>query len=334
MAASLNYSDTVPHRVAVLLLPDFPLMAFSSTIEPLRAANLLHGDVLFEWRCLSLDGSAVVSSCGIRIDCDEALGQSTWAQTLIVCAGPLLSPEECKHYHSGLNQHAQRDCTLAGFSSGAVLLGSAGLLDGYRCTAHWEFIDSFAERFPRVEVVDQLYVIDRKRLTCSGGTAALDMMLGLISQEHGSKLSIDVAHWFMHDKTRDADERQHKVEEAMLARKSAKLAAAIQIMRANLEDPVAPKELARQVCCSLRQLERLFKQHQETTLQSYYVALRLDQARRYITQTGLPLFDIVVAVGFTTQSYFSKCYRDRFGISPTHDRKKHSELGQQLTSRL
>lgn len=314
-----------PYRIAMLLLPEFPLMAFSSTIEPLRAANLLRGEPLFEWRCLSLDGAPVMSSSGIAIDCEEALSQSSWAQTLIVCAGPLLSTEDCKLYHSGLKKHAQRDCTLAGVSSGAVLLGSAGLLDGYRCTAHWEYIDSFAERFPCADVVDQLYVIDRKRLTCSGGTAAMDMMLGLISQEHDSKLSTDVAHWFIHDKTREADERQHKAEEAQQAQQSTKMAAAIRLMRENLEEPIPPNELANHVSCSLRQLERLFKKHQQTTLQSYYLALRLDQARRHVTQTGLPLFDIVIAVGFASQSHFSKCYRDRFGITPALDRKQQSE---------
>lgn len=316
-----------PHRIALLLLPDFPLMAFSSTIEPLRAANLLRGETLFEWRCLSLDGAAVMSSSGIPINCEEALSLSNWAQTLIVCAGPLLDTDDCKLYHTGLKKHAQRGCTLAGVSSGAVLLASADLLDGYRCTAHWEFIDSFAERFPRAEVVDQLYVIDRNRLTCSGGTAAMDMMLGLISQEHDSKLSTDVAHWFIHDKTREAGERQHKAEEAQLAQQSTKMAAAIRLMRDNLEDPISPNELAAQVSCSLRQLERLFKKHQETTLQSYYLALRLDQARRHVTQTGLPLFDILIAVGFASQSHFSKCYRDRFGITPAVDRKQHSESG-------
>ncbi|MGB0867217.1 MAG: AraC family transcriptional regulator, partial [Granulosicoccaceae bacterium] len=173
-AISSNSVDT-PYRVAMLLMPDFPLMAFSSTIEPLRAANLLRGEQLFEWRCVSLDGEPVLSSSGISINCEEKVDDSHWAQILIVCAGPLISQEECKRYHRGLNLHAKRGCTLAGISSGAVVLGSAGLLDGYRCTAHWEYIDSFAERFPLAEVIDQLYVIDRKRLTCSGGTAAMDM---------------------------------------------------------------------------------------------------------------------------------------------------------------
>ncbi|MGB0867720.1 MAG: helix-turn-helix domain-containing protein, partial [Granulosicoccaceae bacterium] len=135
----------------------------------------------------------------------------------------------------------------------------------------------------------------------------------------------DIAHWFMHDKTREAEQRQHKVEEAQLARQSTKMAAAIRLMRENLEDPIPPLELAKHANCSLRQLERLFKKHQQTTLQGYYLSLRLDQARRYVTQSGMPLFDIVVAVGFVSQSHFSKCYRDKFGLSPAVDRKQNSE---------
>ena len=131
--------------------------------------------------------------------------------------------------------------------------------------------------------------------------------LQLISEIHDTKLSEDIAHWFMHGKTRQIEERLHKAEEAAMERQPRKMAA-IRIMRENIEDPFPLSELAKRSHSSQRQLERLFKKHQNTTLKGYYLALRLDQAHRYITQSGMPLFDIVIAVGFMSQSHFSQCY--------------------------
>ncbi len=313
-----------PHRIAVVLLPDFPLMAFSNITEPLRAANRLSGQALYQWNCLSLDGEAVSCSSGISLGCTGKLKDPDKYNTVFVCSGLPVNQDAHKPYHHSLWQHANRGSTLGGVSSGSLVLASAGLLDDHQCTVHWEYIVSFAESYPHLDIVDQLFVMDRKRFSCSGGTAAMDMMLAMIAQEHGNALAAEVASQFIHDRSRSAGEHQRLAEDALNARQSVKMAAAINLMRKNLDEPLAPHSLAKRVNLSLRQLERLFKKHKESTPQHYYLAMRLDQARRYVTQTGRPLYDIAVAVGFVSQSHFSKCYRERFGMTPMQDRNNTS----------
>ncbi len=312
--------NTPVHRMAVVLMPDFPLMAFSNITEPLRAANRLSGKQLYSWNCLSLDGEEVSCSSGITLGCTGKLSDSEKYQTVLVCSGLPVSQESIKPYHHGLWQHANRGSTLGGVSSGSLVLASAGLLDNHQCTIHWEYIVSFAESYPQLDIVDQLYVMDRKRYSCSGGTAAMDMMLAMIAEEHGNTLAAEVASQFIHDRTRSASEHQRLAEDALNARQSQKMAAAINLMRSNLDEPLAPHRLAERVNLSLRQLERLFKKHKALTPQHYYLAMRLDQSRRFVTQTARPLYDIAVAVGFVSQSHFSKCYRERFGMTPMQDR--------------
>lgn len=305
-------------------MPDFPLMAFSNITEPLRAANRLSGQPLYQWDCLSLDGQAVTSSSGIEIVCTAKLSASTRYHTVLVCSGLPLNQDSLKPYHHSLWQHANRGSVMGGVSSGSLVLASAGLLDDHQCTVHWEYIVSFTESYPHLDIVDQLFVMDRKRYSCSGGTAAMDMMLAMIAQENGNALAAEVASQFIHDRTRSASEHQRLAEDALNARQSVKMAAAINLMRRNLDEPLAPHEIAEGVNLSLRQLERLFKKHKESTPQHYYLAMRLDQARRYVTQTGRPLYDIAVAVGFVSQSHFSKCYRERFALTPMQDRNNTS----------
>ena len=65
------------------------------------------------------------------------------------------------------------------------------LLDDRRCTIHWEHIDGLSEEFPNLDITNDLFEIDGNRVTCSGGTASLDMILNLITQTHGAALAAD-----------------------------------------------------------------------------------------------------------------------------------------------
>src|SRR5690606_29074019 len=104
-----------------------------------------------------------------------------------------------------------RRLAFYGTSIGAVCTGSwilakAGLLEGHRCTIHWENYESFREEFPSLEVTQELFEIDRNRFTCAGGTAAIDMMLALISAKKGGEIAALVTDELIHHRMRDATE--------------------------------------------------------------------------------------------------------------------------------
>src|SRR5690606_1750211 len=96
------------------------------------------------------------------------------------------------------------------------ILARAGLLDGYRCTIHWENIAALVEDFPELDVTSELFEVDRNRFTCAGGTAALDMMLNLIALQHGHELAAAVSDQFMHERIRDRHDQQRMALPARL----------------------------------------------------------------------------------------------------------------------
>lgn len=65
---------------------------------------------------------------------------------------------------------------------GALLLASAGLLDGYSATTHWAFIPCL-KAFPEIKVADGYprYVVDRNRVTGGGISSGLDEALELVA---------------------------------------------------------------------------------------------------------------------------------------------------------
>jgi len=201
------------------------------------------------------------------------------------------------------------------------VLARAGLLDGYRCTLHWENIASMREAFPRVVVSYELFEIDRDRFTSAGGTAPLDMMLNLITQQIGADTATAVSEAFACERIRGRHDRQRIPLQLRLGTSQPKLIETVSIMESNIEEPISLDELARHVGVSRRQLERLFQKHLSCVPTRYYLELRLARARQLLLQTSISIVDVAFACGFVSAPHFSKCYRDYFGIPPREERR-------------
>ena len=314
-------AQSPPRRIGLLLVPGFPMMAFSSAVEPLRAANLVSGRTLYQWHLLSPDGEAVQASNGIPVVPDGPMAEAPALHALFVCSG--LDPQGFDHPRAfaWLRERAQSGTPLGALSTGTFALARAGLLAGYRCTTHWEFLPALAEGYPGIEVSTGLLEIDRDRYTSAGGTAAMDLMLHLIARDHGDALAAAVSNNFLHGRIRAPADRQPMTEQIRLRTRAPKLAAAIDLMQVHVEHPLSTAELAARIGMSRRQLERLCQLHLGCTPRDYYMQLRLEHARVLLLETGLSLLNVALASGFTSQSHFGACYRHHFGHSPGTERR-------------
>lgn len=296
------------------------MLSFTATVEPLRSANRMSGQELYCWEIFSVDGEPVRSSSGITLIPDRGIDNVEDCPVVIVSAGIDPQSYDNKHAFSWLRHMARHGTRIGGTSGGAYILAKAGLLDGYRCTIHWEYLTGFAEEFPELDVTTKLFEIDRDRFTSAGSGATLDMMLYLISQQHGHDLSVAVAEQFSYMATNDPEAPQRMPVRQRLRISHPKLIAVIEQMEGNLEDPIDRDDLARSVGLSVRQVERLFIKYLKTTPAKYYMELRLKRARLLLSQTSMSILDVSVACGFVSASHFSKCYREMFNHPPRQER--------------
>ena len=309
-----------PQEFGYLVLPQFSLLNLGSAMDPLRAANRLSGRRLYSWRVISMAGAQVPASNGVDIVVNATLSEIERIANLIVVAG--MEPQRYAQpaVLARLRRLARTGCRLGAVSTGSYVLAKAGLLEGYRCTIHWESLSAFREAFPELDATQELYEIDRDRITCSGGTAAIDLMLRLIGLEHGRDLATAVAEQFIHSQIRDKQEPQRMALRSRLGAAHPKLLAVVGLMEEHLEDPLPRSDLARRVGLSTRQLERLFRSYLRRTPTRYYLELRLQRARGLLTQSSMSVLDVAMACGFVSASHFSKCYRDYFKRTPREDR--------------
>ena len=310
-----------PLKVGFLLIPNFSMLAFASAIEPLRAANRMSGDTLFSWIVASPDGMQSRASNHVKTEVD---GDSTIladCHIVFVCAGLDVKAQSDKSILNMLRRLDRQGAVIGAICTGTYLMAAAGLLDDRRCTIHWENIDGLAEEFPLLEITNELFEIDDTRITCSGGTASLDMILYMIGQIHGQTLAAQVSDQFIHDRIRDPSDRQRMELRSRLGVSHPKLLAVVDYMEQGLEEPLSQTELAQKANLSTRQLERLFRNYLSTTPTRYYLNLRLARARHLLRQTSMSILSIALACGFVSASHFSKCYREVYGRTPRAERQ-------------
>ena len=299
-------------------------MSFASAVEPLRSASRLADAPLYRWRLFSPNCGTVQASNGLTAVPEGRLEEAPPLDALIVCAGLGVAEFRDARTFAALRRLARMGVHLGGISTGSLVLARAGLLDGYRCTIHWENLEAFRDEFPDIEVTGALYEIDRSRFTCAGGLAALDLMHEIISRDQGAELSGAVSEQFAHTHVRLPDEPQRMGLRERLGVTNAKLLTVLRRMEDNLEEPLRRDELAAEVGISVRQLERLFCAHLGRTPGHHYLDLRLRRARLLLHQTSLTIVDVAVASGFVSASHFARAYREHFGRSPSLERPSSS----------
>lgn len=315
-------SEIATRRIGIVLVPDFALASFSMIIEPLRIANRLSGQKLYDWSLLSGDGGLVGSSAGIELQTQPIADQRDSVFDLaMVCAG--FHAERYRHAGvlNWLRRHRRLGKDVGAVSTGTFVLARAGLLADHRCTVHWDFRGALAELYPDLNLEDALYVIDRGIVTSGGSIAALDLMLRLISDQQGLAFSKAVGEQFVHSGARVPTEHQRGDLIHRLGTAKPVLIEAVKRMESALDRALSPADIAGDLGISQRQLERQFRSQLGRTPIAYHRDLRLDHARRLLSQTALPVTEIALSCGFGSASHFALLYRQRFGRLPNEDRR-------------
>lgn len=310
------------YKIGMLLLEGFNALAMQAFVDPFRSANYLKNSNLYEWQFLGFQQNSVTASNGLSINnLSDVTKETPELDLLVINASWGVEQYEKSSLLKWLREASHKGTTLCGLDTGGFVLAYAGLLENKRAAVHYEHIASFRELFPNTIMNEDMFVIDGERLTSCGGLATADLALEIIRLQQGIELANAASRYIFHERLRSGEEGQlPDTREPVGYSAPVKLREAIIIMERNLEQPLAIGAIAKEIALSQRQLDRLFQKHTSSSPVRYYLDVRLDRARGLITQTELPILDVAVACGFTSNAQFSRTYKERFGLPPSRDR--------------
>ncbi|MDN6859456.1 GlxA family transcriptional regulator [Pseudomonas sp. CAN2814] len=303
-----------PRKVGFVLLENFSLPAFTQALDTLVTANLIR-EGAFSTRTFSLDGESVTSDLGLVI-CPAATleGKYLDMDLLVVCGGLRTPLKDMPGLSRLLHLADERGTALAGLWNGAWFLGKAGLLDGHKCAIHPENRALLAEVARNSVVTAESYILDRNRLTAGSPTGAFNLVLEWIHNLHGRELVEGIV-----DILAFEESRYRRTRPALHEKMTQPLRDVLNLMSANIEEPLSTDQLSECVGRSKRQLERLFQEQLGTSPVRYYLELRITESRRLLQHSDLSLVEVALACGFVSPSHFSKCYTSFFGHSPSKE---------------
>ena len=221
-----------------------------------------------------------------------------------------------------LSGQSRNGAILGGISNGSFVLADMGFLEGYAATTHWEDFSSFCELHPSVIGRYQRFVVDRKRMSCSGGASTLDLFLEIVRDDLGSDIARKVSRQMLLEdhagqnsgvSPRIFDGSHHY---------SPQVQRIFSLLDAGIDGRMTVNMLAEKVGLSRRELLRLLQKETGQSPSEILNTRRLERARSLVKHSHLPLAAVAQAVGFSSQSHLTLRYREMYEVTPAQDRRQ------------
>lgn len=307
-------------KIGFILARQFTLSAFANFVDVLRLAAD-EGDrsrpIRCSWRVVSATMNPVVSSCGIPVQPDDRLGDPRDFDYVVVVGGLIPAIETLNpDYIAYLKRAAEANVAIVGVCTGAFILHKAGLMEGHRCCVSWFHHDDFLEQFEGlIPVSDQIFVVDRNRLTCSGGASSAHLAAYLVDRHIGQAAARKSLNIMIIDEAQTQENPQPGLPlefttSDKLVRK------ALHLIRQNVATPLTVDQLATRLKISRRKLERHFSEALQLSPAEAGLSVRLSVARNLLSSTDQSVTRIAAATGFCDASHFGKVFRAREGAPP------------------
>lgn len=307
-------------RIAILAFDRVQLLDVAGPADVFaEAAAQLRDPRAYRVKILSAGtGPWLRTACGVRLAVDGDVSTHTGPfDTVLVAGGPTgdidVVPQPALAW---LRQQSQSARRLGSVCSGSFALARAGLLDGHRAATHWQFAEAMARQFPRVQVEsDPVYIRDGKLFTSAGVTAAMDLALALVEEDHGHEVAQRVARQLVMFVRRPGGQSQFS---AHLAAQTAQHSAIRRVQDHVLADPGGAHTvaaLAGRTGMSPRNFARVFLAETGMTPAQFVEKTRIEAAQRLLARGAAPK-QVAAQVGYGNPDGLRRAFQRRLGTTP------------------
>ena len=308
-------------RVGFVLSPSFTLLPFAGFVDTLRH-SADEGDrsrqIHCRWRILGATMAPIRSSCGAEVIPWQTYGDPAAFDYIVVVGGLMAAfDEHAPETFEFLRLAGARQVPAVGLCTGSFALAEAGLLAGRRCAVHVRHRQEFVARYPDVSVTTtEIYVFDGDRITCPGGTAAIDVAVELVMRHAGRARAFKGLTEMVVDVHRTALDQPRSAHDYLLDCGDWRVEQAVQLMQGSLTDPVSIGDLARRIGTSVSQLNRASRRYCGMTAAELWRELRLQHSRWLLMNSTRTVTRVAQECGFADSAHLNRWFRRAFGEAP------------------
>ena len=311
--------------VVLVVFDDVLMLDLTGPMDAFAIANRFLPETR-HYRLLTLasrDGT-IRSSCGLRMVADLCLDDVPPAvDLLLVPGGPGAYGVALAEIERWLPTAARGAARFGAICTGVFVLGRAGLLGGYRCTTHWNYVERLARQFPEAKVeTEQIYVVDRNLITSGGITAGIDLALAVVAEDHGRALALEVAKVLLVARHRQGGQIPYGPLLAAVPRDGSPIARVQAYLVDHIDEAFTVRKMADLVAMSSRNFARAFQRDVGLTPLQYLQNARIDHARKLLEAGDQPLKVVAARSGFGSDRHMRKVFCERIGMTPNQYRSQ------------
>jgi transcriptional regulator GlxA family with amidase domain len=315
--------------VEIIAFPAVQLLDVAGPLQVFATANELvaaRGEApLYAVRVVSTGAPNVVTSAGLALAVVPLPPASAKLDTLLVAGGPgVHAAANNPAVLAWLRGRAKRARRVASVCTGAFLLGAAGLLNERRAATHWRHCAELARRHPAIRVEsDPIYVRDGSVWTSAGVTAAIDLALALVEEDAGRALSLAVARHLVMFLKRPGGQAQFSTVLSLQGAED-RFGDLHAWMNGRLNGDLSLPALARKAGMSERSFSRHYAKSTGLTPARAVERLRVEAARRLLSDTRLPVKRIAARCGFGSEETLRRSFGRLLASTPQDYRARFS----------
>jgi transcriptional regulator GlxA family with amidase domain len=306
-----------------------PLQVFASANDLARQRGL---PIPYAPSVIASGGGAVMSSAGLAV-LAEPLPHAA-SDTLIIAGGWGIYPAaDDVPLVDWVRDHAAKCRRVASVCTGAFLLAASGWLDGRRVVTHWTRCEQLAQLHPNLRVeANPIFINDGPVWTSAGVTAGIDLALAMVEEDLGSDIALDVARHLVVFLKRPGGQSQFSVT-LSLQNQGNRFDELHAWIAEHLTCDLGIPTLAEQAGMSERSFVRHYRADTGQTPARAIELIRVETARRLLSDTGLPVKRIAANCGFGSEETLRRSFLRAIGVTPQAYRERFS-VGAAIDSAL
>ncbi len=329
MPKSPRFPPDAVRVIEVLAFPSVQLLDVSGPLQVFASANDLAAEAggmpPYALRVVAQGGQGITASAGLGLAADPLPPVGAALDTLIVAGGQGVEAAAADPVLvDWVRERARQARRVASVCTGAFLLAASGLLDGRRAATHWSLCAELARRFPAVRVEpDPIFVRDGPVWTSAGVTAGIDLALALVEQDLGRTIALAVARYLVVFLKRPGGQAQFSAALSLQTAED-KFGALHNWINEHLSDDISLPVLAGQAGMSERSFSRRYAEATGMTPGRAVERLRVEAARRLLSESRLPVKRISRRCGFGSEETMRCSFLRVLAVTPQDYRARFS----------
>lgn len=287
------------------------------------------GAARFDLKLVGLSKEMKLNNGLFTIQTDAVIGDVSKTDLVIIppMGGDMVAGiVQNKEYIPWIFKQYNKGAEVASLCVGAFLLAETGLLQGKKCSTHWQTAHNFGKRYPDVELVDDKIITDHEGLYTSGGANSYwNLLVYLVEKFTSRAMAVRISKYFEVEIGRD-NQSQFMIFKGNKMHNDETIQQAQEYIEIHYQDKLTIDQLAKRSHLTRRTFQRRFKDATHYPVGEYIQRVRVEAAKKEFEMDCKTINEVKYKAGYRDSKAFREVFKKYTGLTPVEYQDKYNKM--------